>query len=200
MPPSGYHSPCLYGGGRRIGEIKICVSNAPSAIGVAGIGHHEYVRAPRAYRHRPWLVLTTLLMLFVLVSMVRIIEATVRAPGFEAVVRAVIVLVPLAVAVGLLGLTWRIRTVVDDSGVTQHWITRSFYIPYADITDLEPVHVYSRWFLRVHCGERTFEVIPCMTFIWQALAAALGPPRAMVAARRDLEQRRVANTGDGRPH
>ena len=106
------------------------------------------------------------------------------------VVKAGIGLAILAVLAALLLLTWRVRTVVDDEGVTQHWITRRFRMPYGEITAVETEQVPGRWFLRVHRGDRTFEVIPCQSPGPLAFSGATGrPPRALVAAQLDIETR-----------
>ena len=81
------------------------------------------------------------------------------------------------------------RTLVDDSGVTQHWLTRSFHVPWDEITGLEIEHVYGRWFLRVLGDDRTIEIIPCHTYLPMYLSDAIGRPRALRAALADIEHR-----------
>jgi hypothetical protein len=145
------------------------------------------VREPRVYRHRPWIVVGVLLQLLLLAPIAAAVSSAVVSPGIESGATALSLSGLLGLCGWLLVLSWRIRTVVDDEGVTQYWVTRSFRIRHSEITELEAEHVSSRWFLRAYCGERTFELIPCHTVIWSALSEALGPPRAMVAACRDIE-------------
>jgi hypothetical protein len=62
-------------------------------------------------------------------------------------------------------------------------------MPYEEITDVEPMHTYLRWYLRLTCTDRTFETIPCNTYLSFAFAAMLGPPRAMGSAEVDIRHR-----------
>jgi hypothetical protein len=108
----------------------------------------------RVYRHRPWLVLNTLVAVFMGGWIVALIGYAVRAPSIETVAKVLLLLVPLGAFEAYLVLAFRIRTVVDGTGITQQWILRSYRMPYAEVTGLEPVHTYLRWYLRVHCGDR----------------------------------------------
>ena len=143
----------------------------------------------RVYRHRPWLVLLTLVALALAAVVVKVVTMTVAEPGIQQVSRAVLVTAPLLVAAALCLLAYRIRTVIDDDGVTQHWVTRSFHVRFADITGVEVDHVYTRWFVRLYRGDETFEVIPCHTVLLHALSEVIGPPRALVYARADIDRR-----------
>jgi hypothetical protein len=80
--------------------------------------------------------------------------------------------------------------------VTQHWIVHRYRMPFDEITAVEPVHGHLRWFLRVHCDERTFEVIPSHTLLPWALSSAIGPPCALIAARQHIEQSVPADLHD----
>lgn len=148
------------------------------------------IGVPRVYRHAPWLVLTSVGALVVIAMTVPVAALPLRDPTFENIVKAGLGLAILAVLAALSLLTWRVRTVVDDEGVTQHWITRRFRMPYGEITAVETEQAPGRWFLRVHCGDRTFEVIPCQSPGPLAFSGATGrPPRALVAAQLDIETR-----------
>jgi hypothetical protein len=94
-------------------------------------------------------------------------------------------------------LSWRIRTVVDDAGVTQRWILRRYRIPWSEVTALELVQSSHSWHVRVQCGERTFETIPCLrlfVFPWPETLRALvgrsgGVPRTARLACEDMQLR-----------
>jgi len=144
---------------------------------------------PRVYRHRPWLAGTVVLLALTTALAFPALHQAYRDPGLTSIATALVILIPLSAFAAYLVLSWRVRTEVDDEGVTQHWITRSYRIPFAEITALAPDFALYRWFLRIHCGDRTFETIPCQTVIWRPLAEALGPPRALQAARADIENR-----------
>ena len=146
------------------------------------------------YRHRPWLILCAVVAVLVAVIIAQVVDYVVAAPSIDSVAKALLFIVPMLVFEAFLILSFRVRTIVDDAGVTQHWIASSFHLPYDEITDVEPVHTPLRWFLRVYCGDRTFEIIPCHTYVWSPLAAALGPPRAMRAVEADI--RRLVDSTD----
>ncbi|MCU7722807.1 hypothetical protein ODJ79_03690 [Actinoplanes sp. KI2] len=149
---------------------------------------------PRVYRHRPWQVGAVFLLALTAAMAFPALSQAYRNPGIDSIATAFVILVPLSAFAAFLILSRRVRTEVDDEAVTQHWITRRYRIPLAEITALEPDFALCRWFLRIHAGERTFETIPCQTLIWRPLAEALGPPRAMQAATADIESRRAAVT------
>ncbi|MEV4641751.1 hypothetical protein AB0J80_30845 [Actinoplanes sp. NPDC049548] len=140
---------------------------------------------PRVYRHVPWLVLTSCLAVGAAAIVPSLVAYAVRNAAFEPIVKTVVGVTLLLGFVAFLLLNWRIRTVVDDRGVTQHWISSSYRIPYEDITALETDEAAGRWFLRIHCGERTFEAIPCHRAYLLPFAGR--PPRALTAVRLDIE-------------
>jgi hypothetical protein len=85
--------------------------------------------------------------------------------------------------VGLV-LPWRIRTVVDDTGITQYWVRRSYRVLFTEVTAIETEYGLGRWFLRIHSGERTAEFVPC-----HMLLSGRGvPPRTLRAARLDIDR------------
>jgi hypothetical protein len=127
----------------------------------------------------------------------QLIDYVAATPSIETVAKALLFVVPMLAFEAFLILNFRVRTVVDGTGVTQHWITSSYHLPYEEITDVEPVHTHLRWYLRVHCGDRTFETIPCNSASF-LLAAALGAPLAMRAAEADIRRRLVDSTMSGR--
>lgn len=144
----------------------------------------------RVYRHTPWLILTTALTALVAAMTIPLLAGAIRDPGFEKVAGTTLALALMGGFAAFLLANWRIRTIVDETGVTQHWISRTFHIPYEDITDLEPDQAGGRWFLRVFCGDHTFEVIPCHTaFLLGFPGGATRPPPALAAAHADIAAR-----------
>jgi hypothetical protein len=150
--------------------------------------HYGYVPAtePRVYRHVPWLVATVLLVLLLVVLLVPLAGVLIHDPSVRTVAGTLLWLAFTGALGSFLVLSWRVRTVVDEHGVTQHWVTRSFRIRYADITAVERENVPGRWFLRLHCGERTFEVIPCQSLPFLLLPGHGRPPKALTAAHADI--------------
>jgi hypothetical protein len=145
----------------------------------------------RVYRHTPWLIVTTVVTALVVAMAVPLVGNAIRHPGLDKVLATTAALALMAGFVAFLLANWRIRTVVDGTGVTQHWISRTFHIPYEDITDLEPDQAGGRWFLRVFCGDRTFEVIPCHSAYLLGFpgGGSPQPPEALVAAHADIAAR-----------
>lgn len=152
------------------------------------VGHHESMARARVFRHRPFLVVTGACLLLVGFSGYQIVGWVVGHHDFASVVKAFLLLMLLLAFALFLVAFWRVRTVVDDGGVTQYWISRSYRMAYEEITAIELDHAYRRWFLRVRCGERTFEVIPCHTFSPFELSSAARPPRAILAVHRAIEE------------
>lgn len=141
------------------------------------------------YRHWPFHVATTFGAGVVIAVLVLDVVSVVRDPSVEQTLMAVLLGVPLLAADAFFLLYWRVRTVVDAHGITQHWIRTSHHIPFAEITDLEAQHYFARWFLRIYCtGGRTFEVIPSPNVLPGYLALAIGPPRALAACCRHIER------------
>lgn len=153
------------------------------------------MRDVRVYRHRPFLAATVLGLLLVAAGIWTIVSWFVRGPSYESGVKALLFLVPLLAFAAFLVLSWRVRTVVDDTGVTQYWIRRSYRVPFAEITGIEVDYGSGRWFLRVHSGERSAEIIPCHIVRPWSRGAAGVPPRTLIDVRVDLEQAMVL---DGR--
>ncbi|WP_412734323.1 hypothetical protein [Krasilnikovia sp. MM14-A1259] len=147
---------------------------------------------PRVYRHRPFLALCAACLLLDAAGIGQILTWAAHHPDLGSILRAMLGVLLLLAFAAFLVLSWRVRTVVDDTGITQHWITRSYRIPFAEITAIELEHVWRRWFLRIRCGEKTFEIIPCHTVLFHALSSAIGPPRALLAARNDIERSSAA--------
>ena len=148
----------------------------------------ERMQISRVYRHWPFLAGTVVCLIVVLGCIGQLVSWAAGHRDVESVVKVILFLVPLFALAAFLVLVWRVRTVVDDTGVTQHWILREYRVLFAEITAIEPEYALRRWFLRVHCGERTYEVIPCHTFLpWE-----LSPPRALVAARIDIERASIS--------
>jgi hypothetical protein len=118
-------------------------------------------------------------------------RAPVREPSIDSVAKALVGLAPLSLLAAFLVVGGiRTRTVIDDGAVTQHWILRSYRIPFGEITGVEQERsALYRWFLRVHCGERTFEVIPCQVFAAPGGPFSPGPPLAMLAVEAEIEAR-----------
>ncbi|GAB1639783.1 hypothetical protein [Krasilnikovia sp. MM14-A1259] len=143
---------------------------------------------PRVYRHRPFLAACAACLVFDTVGIGQLLTWAAHHPDLDSVLRAALGILLLLAFAAFLVLSWRVRTIVDDTGITQHWITRSYRMPYAEITAIEQEHVWQRWFLRVRCGEKTFEIIPCHTVLSHAFSGAIGPPRALLAARDDIER------------
>lgn len=109
-------------------------------------------RPARVYRHWPFLASTVFLLLLEVDFVVMLVSWVVRAPSYESVVESILALVPLLAFGTFLVLVWRIRTVVDDTGVSQYWIRRSYRVPRAEITAVETENGLGRWFLRVYCA------------------------------------------------
>ena len=148
------------------------------------------VGVPKVYRYAPWLVLTAAGAILVIAMAVPVVGVALRTPTVDTIVKATLGLAVLAALEALLLLTWRVRTVVDDEGVTQHWIMRRFHLPYEDITALETERTDRRWFVRVHCGDRTFEVIPCPSPLATLFPGATQQlPRVLMTARDDIQDR-----------
>lgn len=143
----------------------------------------------RVYRHRPWRVSSSAGVLLLAGFTIPIWQHALFPFRIASIPIIFVGVTPIAALIAFLLLSLRIRTVVDDEAVTQHWISRSYRIPLDEITGIETDEGVGRWFLRLHCGERTFEVIPCPTVLWM-LAQAIGPPRALLACRADIERSR----------
>jgi hypothetical protein len=135
-------------------------------------------------------VTTAVTLLCVVGLLVTLVRWFLNDPGYESALKAILFVVPLLGFAVFLVLFWRVRTVVDDTGVTQHWIRRSYRVPLAEITGIEADNGAGRWFLRLYCGERTFEIMPCFPALLGIGGGA--PPRALIALRLNLE-----HSGDG---
>jgi hypothetical protein len=157
------------------------------------------VDSPRAYRHRPWLVFSFVAPALLVAMAAPAVRPAIQTPGIESVAAGIVILAPLSALAAFLLLGSRVRTIVDDEGITQHWILRHHRMEFIDITGIEVDRAFRRWFLRVRCGEQTFEVIPCQTILWSGMSEALGPPRAMQACMDDIERRWAAATTPGPP-
>jgi hypothetical protein len=149
--------------------------------------------AHRVYRHRPFLAATVVGLLLVAGWIGAVVTSFVRDPGYESALKALLFGVPLFAFAAFLVLMWRVRTVVDDSGVTQYWIRRSYRVRFDDITAVETEYGQGRWFLRLHCGEQTFEFIPCHVPLLLGMGGAGRPPRALRAVREELATLEVGN-------
>ena len=145
--------------------------------------------AGRVYHHRPWRIFAGCGVLLFAGLTVPIGQHALRPLRIESVPILFVGVTPLAAMILFLLLSMRIRTVVDDEAVTQHWISRSFRIPLDEITAVETDEALGRWFVRLRRGERTYEVIPCQT-TRTVFAGASGPPRALIACRADIERSR----------
>jgi hypothetical protein len=146
----------------------------------------------RTYRHVPWLVGLSIITVGAVAALVRIVVGTAAQPSLESVLKALLGVLLLTVVIAFAVLNWRVRTVVDAGGVTQYWMTRSFHVLWTEITALEVEHVYSRWFIRATCGDSTYEIITCPTYLPSYLSDAIGRPRALRAALADIEHRLAA--------
>lgn len=147
----------------------------------------------RAYRYRPFLLWS----LVPLVMAGSAIRALIWPVGVDRDLGYLLKAAPiglLALAFGaFIVLMWRVRTVIDETGVTQHWISRSYRVSFDEITAVETDLFGSRWFLRVYHGEETAEFFPC--FVIRPMGGVGGvPPRALRAFRREIEQRCAAIT------
>jgi putative Ca2+/H+ antiporter (TMEM165/GDT1 family) len=150
------------------------------------------------YRHRAWVVVTAVFLAADLAGLVSVVAGTLTDWAFASTVKGVVSAFFLLVVAAVLVAGLRIRTEVDSEAVTQHWVTRSFRIPFAEITGVEVAHAMRRSFLRVRCGERTYEVLPC---IWTR-PSWLGDPvreppgllelEAVLGQRRKTHQRKPA--------
>lgn len=153
---------------------------------------HDGRMPKRTYRHLPWLGWCSLLLTLLLGGAVAAVRPAISSPAADTVSKAVFVVFWVALfALFPLGCL-RIRTVIDDEAVTQYWITRSFRIPLAEITDVELDDGVKRWFLRVHQGERTYEIIPCMVVSSPGGNLFPDPPRALLDVYTDLDTRLAA--------
>jgi hypothetical protein len=145
----------------------------------------------RVYRYRPFLFWSVVPLVMVASTISALIWPVGVDRDFEYLLKAVPIGL-LALAFGaFLVLMWRVRTVIDETGVTQHWISRSYRVSFDEITAVETDLFVVRWFLRVQCGEETAEFFPC--FVIRPMGGAGGvPPRALRAFRREIEQRCAA--------
>ena len=146
----------------------------------------------RTYRHVPWLVASMVVLLVDASWIGALVFRGVENPSYEYWVKAVLFLLPLGAFAYFLVGQLRIRTVIDDEAVTQHWITKSFRIPLDEITGMEMDEAGRRHFLRVFRGEETYEIIPCHT-VWGPFAAKA--PRALT--RVEAELHRLTGAGAG---
>lgn len=147
----------------------------------------------RTYRHVPWLVVSTLVLLFAGGTAVMIVARAVGTGTYEFWVKAVLFLVPIALFMFFVAGQFRVRTVIDDEAVSQFWVTRSYRIPLGEITGIEMDEAGRRFFLRVHRGEETYEIMPCHV-VWAPFMTKA--PRALVRVEADL--RRSTGTPSGR--
>jgi hypothetical protein len=138
------------------------------------------------YRYKPWLVASGAALVLVLIAIGAAVRLVIVRPGLDSAAKALILIVPLGAMAAFLVLGARIRTVVDDETVTQHWIRRSFRIPLDDISAVQIDEGQGRFFLRLHCGDRAFEVIPCQTVLPRAM---LRMPLVLLAVRQDVMDR-----------
>jgi hypothetical protein len=148
------------------------------------IGHHGRMLV---YRYRPFLVLVTVVQVIVVVMIAATVGHAAARPDISTVCGAVAVVSFLGASLVGLGTFWKHRTVIDATGVTQHWVVSTYRMPFDQITGVEDVFAGRRWFLRVYCGERTFEVIPCQLYLPTAIGAPR-PPRVMAEVRAAIEQ------------
>src|SRR5687767_5070504 len=107
----------------------------------------------RSYRHVPWLVWCSVFLLALAGGLVAVIASVIANPAVDTVSKAVFG-VFLIVLFGAFPLaSFRMRTVIDDEAVTQHWITSRYRIPLDEITGVELADDGShRWFVRVFRG------------------------------------------------
>jgi len=146
----------------------------------------------RTYRHVPWLVASTVVLLIDAGWIGALLYRGFADPSYEYWVKAVLFLLPLGAFAYFLVGQFRVRTVIDDEAVTQHWITKSFRIPLHEITGMEMDEAGRRFFLRVFRGEETYELIPCHTVL---APFAVKAPRALV--RVEAELHRLTGAGAG---
>ncbi|KUL37575.1 hypothetical protein [Actinoplanes awajinensis] len=143
----------------------------------------------RVYRHVPWLFAAGLIVAALTGAVGAGLVTLLHELSVATVCKAAVALLFYVVVVAFPLLSFRWRTVIDDEAVTQHWITRTYRIPLAEITGLERDAAAHRWFLRIHAGEKTFEVIPCPVYRRPGGAFGATPPRTLLAAEADLEAR-----------
>lgn len=141
----------------------------------------------RVHRHIAWLFM--IVIVFLTASFGAGLVEVLGELSVAAVCKAAFLILMYAVLVAFPIGTLRWRTVVDDEAVTQHWILNTYRIPLAEITGLERDGDFSRWFLRIHAGERTYEVIPCYVFRRPGGAFSPGPPRTLLAVEADIRSR-----------
>lgn len=176
------------------GNADTWAMRAPSFCrrGVARLRQHGRM-ASSSYRHLPWLGWSALLLLLLGLVTVPILTAAFSAPSVRTVAAAYTGLLPITALGTLLVLGCRVRTVVDDEGITQYWITRSYRIRWDEVTGLERDGAFYRWFLRVYCRDgRTFEIIPCQMLVSPGGPLSPRPPKAMLAVEAIVEQRLAA--------
>jgi hypothetical protein len=149
----------------------------------------------RTYRHLPWLGWCTFFLVAFGAGGVAAIVSMVREPAVDTITKGLFGLMLVVLFGAFPAGSFRIRTVVDDEAVTQHWITRSYRIPLNEITGLELDDGVQRWFLRVRQGEKTFEIIPCMVIFRPHGLLFPRPPRALFAVEADLTER-LARRGE----
>ncbi|NJC73655.1 hypothetical protein HC031_28605 [Planosporangium thailandense] len=154
-------------------------------------------RASRSYRHRPWLAFTVVVSPVLLSFVGVVLVHAVTHPSYRSLMAVLVALAFFGGAQAFVVLSWRMRTVVDDAGVTQYWILRQYRMQWSEVTAMELVRSVRRWYVRIHCGERTFETIPCLQLYgsvspWQVRALfglPSGAPRAAEAAYEDMRRR-----------
>lgn len=123
--------------------------------------HRDENASGRVYRDWFWRGFLLVVSLILLSGMAAAVVTTVRRPNPERVVAVLFLLAALGALQAFAVLSWRIRTVVDDDGVTQYWVTRSYRIPWSEVTGMELAQGMGRWYVQVSRGEQTFEVMPC---------------------------------------
>lgn len=141
----------------------------------------------RVYRDRFWRGLTLLVGLVAVAGIAALTARAVRSPGVGSVVAALPVGAALIALTTYMALGWRVHTVVDDTGLTQHWISGQYRIEWPEVTDVEMDQAggyWARWFIRVYRGEHTFETVPCWWWPWASV-----PPPTLLVAYRDIRQR-----------
>lgn len=143
----------------------------------------------RTYRYLPWLGWCSFLLLALASGAVLIVLPVIREPSADTGAKAAFG-VFLAVVFALFPLgSFRMRTVIDDEAITQHWITRSYRIPLDEVTDVELAGGDHRWFLRVFRGEQTYEIIPCLVIAAPSGYLGPRPPAVLSEVADDLETR-----------
>ena len=143
------------------------------------------------YRHRPWLAWSVVLLLLLAAMLAPFVLRTAREPGIATVAGLFTAALPIGALAAFLVLGFRVRTEIDHEGLTQHWITTRYRIPFDEITAVEWDESGRRWFLRVWCGDRSFEVMPCQTLG----PFAPKPPHAMVAVSLAIDDHLARVTG-----